>query len=480
LTDRRLVIAGTGSGVGKTTLTIGIMSAFMKKGYTVQGFKCGPDYIDPTYHTAVTGRRSRNLDSWMLSHDTVKEILKRGNVGADISIIEGVMGFFDGKNPKNNQGSTAEISMITESPVILVVNCASMARSAAAIVKGFHCFAEGNNIVGVIANQVGSEGHYKLVKTAIEQECSIPVVGYLKRESEIEIPERHLGLIPSVERGELNPFFDQLGELISETIDIDRLYELSETTTIKVEDSPLFQKKSKPIVRIAVAKDSAFNFYYQENIELLEAYGAECVYFSPLAGDLLPENIQGLYLGGGFPEEFAEDLSKNKDVQRSIREAIEQGLPTLAECGGFMYLTESIQTTEEITYPMVGVIPGKINMQNRLAALGYREIIGEEGNFLLGEEDTAKGHEFHYSTFHPTAEVTYAYQTKGMRGVQQEGYMQGNLVAGYTHVHFASCPRVVERWVQKCLEWKMERATERSTGNLHGEPSRKSERMSNG
>jgi cobyrinic acid a,c-diamide synthase len=465
LSNRRLVIAGTGSGVGKTTLTIGLMSALMKKGYTVQGFKCGPDYIDPSYHTAVTGRRSRNLDSWMLSHDTVKEILKRGSTGADISIIEGVMGFYDGKNPKTNQGSTAEISMLTESPVILVVNCASMARSAAAIVKGFQCFAEGINVVGVIANKVGSEGHYKLVKTAIEQECSIPVIGYLKRETDIEIPERHLGLIPSVERGELDPFFDQLGGLISETVDIEQIYELSQTTPIGIEDSPLFQKKKDSFIRIAVARDSAFNFYYQENMELLEANGAELIYFSPLAGESLPENVDGLYIGGGFPEEFSEDLSKNTLVKRSIREAIEQGLPTLAECGGFMFLTDSIQTTEGITYPMVGVIPGEIIMQNRLAALGYREIVGEEGNFLLEEGDAAKGHEFHYSTFHPDSEeVPYAYQTKGMRGVQQEGYMQGNLVAGYTHIHFASCPRVVENWVHKCSEWKIKQGSRTTLG----------------
>jgi cobyrinic acid a,c-diamide synthase len=468
LPNRRLVIAGTGSGVGKTTLTIGLMSAFMKKGYTVQGFKCGPDYIDPTYHTAVTGRQSRNLDSWMLPHDTVKEILKRGSQGADISIIEGVMGFFDGKNPTNNQGTTAEISVITESPVVLVVNCAAMARSAAAIVKGFQCFAEDVQIAAVIANQVGSEGHYNLVKEAIEQECSIPVVGYLKRELDIEIPERHLGLIPSIERGELDTFFDQLGGLILETVDIDKLYELSKTTPITIEDSPLFRKRERQDVRIAVAQDAAFNFYYQENLELLEAYGAELVYFSPLAGEVLPSGCTGLYIGGGFPEEFAEDLSHNEGVKESIRKAFLQGLPTLAECGGFMYLSDSIQTTEGTHHPMVGIIPGEIKMQNRLAALGYREIVGEKGNFLLDEGDIAKGHEFHYSTFHPTAEVNYAYQTKGMRGTQQEGYMKGNLVAGYTHFHFASCPKVVESWLQKCLEWKVEQKTVQNTEMKEG------------
>ncbi|MFC3883962.1 cobyrinate a,c-diamide synthase [Bacillus songklensis] len=455
MTERRIVIAGTGSGVGKTTLTIGLMSALRKKGYIVQGFKCGPDYIDPSYHTAVTGRASRNLDSWMLEEETVKEIFVRGSEGADISIIEGVMGFFDGKDPRTNAGSTAEICMMTKSPVLLVVNCASMARSAAAIVKGFQCFADGPNIVGVIANRVGSEGHFRLVKTAIEQECGIPVIGYLKRETEVEIPERHLGLIPSIERGELDSFFDHLGELVLETVDLDRLMELSVSEELKIDhSSSLFEKQAAPTVRIAVAKDAAFNFYYPENLEMLEAYGAELVYFSPLAGEALPENVDGLYLGGGFPEEFAAQLSKQTIVRQSLRNAIEDELPTLAECGGFMYLTDEIQTNDGQVFKMVGLIPGKVKMQPELAALGYREITGKAGNFLLQEGKRAKGHEFHYSTFHPDKEIQHAYETKGMRGIKNEGYMDGNLVAGYTHFHFASCPEMMEAWIEKCKRRK--------------------------
>lgn len=457
MSERRIIIAGTGSGVGKTTLTIGLMSALKKKGCTVQGFKCGPDYIDPSYHTAVTGRPSRNLDSWMLQEEIVKEILLRGSEGADLSIIEGVMGFFDGKNPKTNEGSTAHISMITKSPVLLVVNCASMARSAAAIVKGFQCFAEGPRIVGVIANRVGSEGHFKIVKTAIEQECGIPVIGYLKREMEVEIPERHLGLIPSIERGELDSFFDRLGELVLETIDVDKLMELSEAERLTVnQTNSLFEKRVEPMVRIAVAKDSAFNFYYRENLEMLEANGAEIVCFSPLAGEALPERIDGLYLGGGFPEEFAEKLANDTTLKQSLRKAIENGLPTLAECGGFMYLTDEIETNDGQRFEMAGIIPGKVKMQKKLAALGYREISGKNGNFLLPEGKQARGHEFHYSTFHPDEEdIPYAYETKGMRGVKPEGYVKGNLVAGYTHFHFASCPEMVEAWIMKCKERKI-------------------------
>ncbi|OEH93125.1 cobyrinate a,c-diamide synthase [Bacillus solimangrovi] len=455
MSERRIVIAGTGSGVGKTTITLGIMAAMQQQGYTVQGFKCGPDYIDPTYHTAVTGRKSRNLDSWMLSHDVVKDIYNHGSEGADISIIEGVMGFYDGKNPKSDAGSTAEISVLTDSPVILVVNCASMARSAAAIVKGFQCLSTEPNIVGVIANRVGSEGHYKLVKAAIEQECNVPVVGYLKREQEIEIPERHLGLVPSIERGELNGFFNSLGNLVSETVDIEKLYELSLTNELQSVSNSMFAPAQTKDLRIAVAHDAAFNFYYKENLELLEAQGAKVEFFSPLNGDVVPDEVDGLYLGGGFPEEFAEQLAKNDDVKQSIQDCIEGGMPTLAECGGFMYLTEAIETTEGHRFPMVGLLPGIVKMQHKRAALGYRVITGSEDNFLLSSNAEAKGHEFHYSTYQCLEPLSYAYKTKGMRGIKEEGALRFNLVAGYTHLHFASCPEIVTNWLDKCRERKM-------------------------
>ncbi|PAV28032.1 cobyrinic acid a,c-diamide synthase [Virgibacillus profundi] len=450
-----MVIAGTGSGVGKTTLTIGIMSALKKRGLEVQGFKCGPDFIDPTYHRAVTNRISRNLDSWMLTEDSLLDIFTHGSKNTDISIIEGVMGFFDGKSPETNEGSTAEIGMLTKSPVVLVVNCSSMARSAAAIVKGFQSFAEGTNIAGVIANSVGSEGHYQLVKTAIEQECAIPVLGYLKRELAIEIPERNLGLIPSIERGDLDSLFDKLGDLVLETVDINKLLELSVVKPLAETNGPsLFDKKKEASVRIAVAKDAAFNFYYPENLEMLEANGVEIDYFSPLANDALPDNVDGLYLGGGFPEEFAHKLASNHKTKQSVKAAIDNGLPTLAECGGFMYLTESIETKEKIKHKMTGIIPGEIQMQSRLTAIGYREIKGQNGNFLL-RNSMAKGHEFHYSTFRETGdEIQPAYELKSRRGNQKEGYLIRNLVAGFTYTHFASSPSIVENWIEKCLETK--------------------------
>jgi cobyrinic acid a,c-diamide synthase len=455
--QRRIVIAGTGSGVGKTTLTIGLMAAMQRKGLVVQGFKCGPDYIDPTYHSAVTGRISRNLDSWMLPSEVVKETFVRGSQGADLSIIEGVAGLFDGKNPRTNEGSTAEISIITKSPVLLILNCQSTARSAAAVVKGFQTFARGVHIVGVIANKVGSFGHFQLIQEAVEQECQIPVIGYLQRNDQLSIPERHLGLIPSIERGELNSLFDSLAEQITASIDLDRLLDLAIAEPLSVESCLFGPAREGKRVRIAVAKDAAFHFYYPENLELLEVHGAECVYFSPLAGEALPDGVDGLYLGGGFPEEFAEALANQEEVKDSIRMAIEGGLPTLAECGGFMYLADGIVTRDGSYYPMIGIFAGTVRMQSKLAALGYREVWGLPGNFLFAEGQTARGHEFHYSCFEgEEGKDQSAYEVKGRNVMQQEGYLYKNVVAGYTHLHFASQPSIVKAWIKKCREVRMD------------------------
>jgi len=454
MVQRRIVIAGTESGVGKTTVTIGLMSAFSQNGYIVQGFKCGPDYIDPTYHTAVTNRPSRNLDSWMLKEHVLKEILWNGSKGADLSIIEGVMGFYDGYNAHSNKGSTAELSMITQSPVLLVINGEGLARSAAAIIKGFQVFEKEVNIVGVIVNRVGSKGHYQLLKEAIESECQIPVVGYMKCHDNLKIPERHLGLIPSIQRGELNSFFEKLGQVIAETVNLEKIYELSEAPSIELPSHSIFQQKSSPKVKIAIAKDEAFHFYYPENLELLKLNGAELIYFSPLNGETIPNDVCGLYIGGGFPEEFSEQLAKNEDVKVSIKSAILKGIPTLAECGGFMYLTKSIQTTDGNEHKMVGVIPGKVKMHNSLMTIGYREIEGEIGNFLLPKGWKARGHEYHYSTFETEDKIKYAYRTKGYQKEENEGYLNGNLIAGYTHIHFASCTEMVKNWIQQCILWK--------------------------
>ena len=446
----RFVIAGTGSGVGKTTLTVGLMKALMNKRLRVQGFKCGPDYIDPTYHTAVTNRTSRNIDSWMLSHDVVRTIVSRASEQADVAIIEGVMGFYDGKSPLSDEGSTAEISRITSSPVILVVNAASMARSVAAIVKGFQTLSPDVNIVGVIANQLGSKSHYDIVKAAIEQECHVPVIGYLLKGAVPPLPSRHLGLVPAIERGDLDQYFEELAQAIEETVDLDLLLSLTEAPVLE-QTSTIFEQHKNVEVHLAIAKDEAFNFYYPENLELLQAHGAVLHYFSPLRNEPVPEIAQGLYIGGGFPEEFAEQLAKNEQTKESIRQAIADGIPTLAECGGFMYCTEAIERRDGQQFNMLGIIPGKVVMQDKLAALGYREITGVDGNFFINADQQAKGHEFHYSTYQGEHDYP-AYFSKGRFRAQQEGYLYKNLVAGYTHFHFASNPKIIKNWLQACLE----------------------------
>lgn len=443
----RFVIAGTGSGVGKTTFTIGLLAALKRRGKTVQGFKCGPDYIDPTYHTAVTGRPSRNIDSFMFSDEAVRDVVARASADADVAVIEGVMGFYDGKSPLDDKGSTADISVITESPVILIVNAASMARSVAAIVKGFQTLSDKPNIVGVIVNQLGSESHYNIVKTAIEQECHIPVLGYLKKNAVLTVPSRHLGLVPAIERGELADFFNTLADAIEENIDIDKLLTVTKAPKLKKVASVFDDNVARRAV-IAVARDAAFNFYYEENLAILRARGAELKFFSPLANEPVPADAQGLYLGGGFPEEYAATLAQNTIANDAIKQAIARGVVTLAECGGYMYLTEAITTTSGERIPMLGIIAGEVAMQQKLAALGYREIFGRKGNFLLGETEEARGHEFHYSKY--TGEQQPAYATKGRFGKKEEGYLTPTLVAGYAHFHFLSNPAMADNWLTAC------------------------------
>ncbi|MER2114069.1 MAG: cobyrinic acid a,c-diamide synthase, partial [Solibacillus isronensis] len=260
-----------------------------------------------------------------------------------------------------------------------------------------------------------------------------------------------LGLVPAIERGELDPYFDELAEAIEATVDLDLLLQVTKAAELD-QTSKIFESlDNTQEIHLAVAKDAAFNFYYEENFELLKANGAKLHFFSPLDNEPVPEQVQGLYIGGGFPEEFADKLAQNEQAKNSIKLAIEKGIPTLAECGGFMYLTEEIFNREGNGYKMLGVIPGIVRMQNKLAALGYREITGVEGNFLIGEQEFAKGHEFHYSVYEGNHE-TPAYFTKGRFGAKQEGYSHGNLVAGYTHFHFASNPQLVKNWLAACLE----------------------------
>ncbi|WP_379133108.1 cobyrinate a,c-diamide synthase [Paenibacillus sp. sgz500958] len=483
----RLIIAGTGSGSGKTTVTLGLMRAFAKRGLQVQGFKCGPDYIDPAYHAAATGRTSYNLDSWMTDIPYMQMSFLRHSESADISIIEGVMGLYDGKEAEGLLGSTAEIAIATGSPVLLVVDVRSMGRSAAAIVLGFQQLEPGVHIAAVFVNRCGSSSHYKTVKQAIESACGVPVIGWLRRESELNIPERHLGLLPAVERGELEPLFELAAERLAEGTDLELLLEIARsapamkspyagvdfgpgTKEVPSEQLPLSPPAlNAPAILapdiaaapvIAVARDAAFNFYYEDNLEQLVRAGARIIEFSPLNGDGVPEETDGLYLGGGFPEEFAATLSENTVFMQGLQTAADKGMPIYAECGGYMVLARTLTDRNGLTYNMAGLIPAHAVMQQRRAALGYREVTAMEDCLLLRKGERLRGHEFHYSVMHYEEKLprSFAYISQGRSGKEPEGYMQGQLLGAYFHAHLASHAPSAYRFVEACRLYRNGRA----------------------
>lgn len=489
----RVVVAGVQSGVGKTTLATGIMAALRRRGYQVQGFKVGPDYIDPGYHTAATGRISRNLDGWMLSGPTLRELFIKATAEADIAVIEGVMGLYDGLGRRGGVASTAHIARELKSPVVLVVDAKGMSTSAAAVALGYKQFDRQVDLRGVIFNRVGGEGHYRLLQEAVEKETGLRALGYLPEVAELSLPERHLGLLSAAEKRELAGFLKRLAEVVTATVDLQGLVEIAqEAPPLEVsqqKETPQFAGKSRgrEKVRIAVAKDEAFNFYYQDGLEVLEAYGAEIVFFSPLHDKALPDGIQGLYIGGGFPEMFLEQLAGNHKMRDNVATAFYQGLPIYAECGGLMYLAQEIIDFAGQRYPMVGVVPGKARMQKKAVALGYAEAEVITDNLLARRGEIVRGHQFHWSTLEEVSPfVLPAYRLTAARTVvragegveevggkaprgnvsekkenekreekkEQEGIVLGNLLASYLHVHFAGCPRLAQNFVESCRRYQ--------------------------
>ncbi|AOT72377.1 cobyrinate a,c-diamide synthase [Geosporobacter ferrireducens] len=452
----RFVLAGTQSGVGKTTISIGIMAALKKKGYRVQAFKVGPDYIDPAFHSFVTGNASRNLDGWMLEEAVVRELFVKNAYGKDIAVIEGVMGLYDGFGIEKDQGSTAHISKILNAPVILIINGNGMSASAAAQVLGYKAFDPDVNIQGVIINNLSGEKHYELLKAAIERYTGIPCLGYMKNNSAIQLKSRHLGLIPSVEVEDLRKKIDEIGDMVGETIDLDRLMETSKNTK-SLQSVQYFSKENAAIdqVHIGVALDKAFNFYYKDNLDLLEELGAKLIYFSPLEDEKLPENIHGLYFGGGFPEVFADQLEKNFTMRQDIKNLVDLGIPTYAECGGLMYLTEAITTLEGKRHEMVGIFEAETTMTNRLQRFGYVEVNIEKPCVISHIPVRVKGHEFHRSIITSPQNADYGYQVVKKRSGEPVnswhcGLLKQNVLAGYAHIHFYNHKELAKDFIENC------------------------------
>ena len=441
------IIAGTNSGVGKTTISIGIMAALKARGLKVQPFKVGPDFIDPAYHRHVTGRVSRNLDCWMMGKRAVTDAYARAGADADIAVIEGVMGLFDGVGKSGREGSTAEIATLTGAPVVLVVDARSMAGSAAAVVKGFELLDPGVKIAGVILNRVGSKRHEELLRQSIKRHCKAKVIGVMPKDEGLDIPSRHLGLTTDVASILSKKFMRKLTAAVEASIDFDLLTKIARAAKKTEAPAPIRMAEKK--ARLAVAMDEAFCFYYRDNLDLLESFGVEIVPFSPLKDGGLPEGVHGVYIGGGYPEMYARGLAFNDFVKHDIRAAAGMGLPIYAECGGLMYLTEGITDTEGVFFPMAGILPTRATMLPKRKALGYREVEVKAEGTIFPAGKKARGHEFHYSEIGPfrhsreggnpdLIKQVYSVTKPGDEKEEREGYGKGSVLASYVHLHFAS------------------------------------------
>ncbi|NJN65602.1 MAG: cobyrinate a,c-diamide synthase [Chloroflexaceae bacterium] len=450
----RLLLAAPMSGSGKTTVMAGLVAAFAARGLRVAPFKVGPDYIDPSYHTLAAGRACHNLDAWMLPSDLVPLLLARHTHDADLALIEGAMGLFDGYSGSDDTASSAHVARLTDTPVLLVLDVRAQARTAAALVQGLSDFDPRLRVAGVILNRVGSPKHARMVTAAIEQHVGLPVLGALHRNETLHLPERHLGLVPTAEPGRWRAWLEQARALVTEQIDLTRVFELARTApsllpSLFLIPGPPPPAHGSPSPVIAVAQDAAFSFRYQDNLDLLREAGAALAFFSPLADTALPCNTQALYLCGGFPELYAADLAGNTAMREQIRQAAAAGIPIYAECGGLMYLTETLLDGAGKAYPMVGVLPGRSRMTEHLT-LGYRTIQASGTNWLLPAGETLRGHEFHYSTWERTPDIPPActiLPDEWHSEPRPDGALVSRVLASYVHLHFLACPELAARLV---------------------------------
>ena len=448
---RGLLVSGTASGVGKTTVALAIMAALRRRGLAVQPFKCGPDFLDTAHHTRVCGRSARNLDTWMLSCDANRSVLWTAARGADAIVAEGMMGLFDGKSGAAENGSSAEIAKLLQLPVVLVVDAAKSARSVAAVVLGFEMFDPELRLAGVVLNRVAGQRHFEMLRDAIDASCKTKVFGWLPIEPVITIPERHLGLYGAAEQppeGQ-DAAIDAFAALAERHIDLDGLLnlqcglEMSEGGSERTVNS-----QSNHMVRIGVPSDHAFSFYYEDNLDLLREQGAEIVRFSPLDDDSLPSGLDALYLGGGYPELHAERLSGNREMLEEVRAFAASGKPVYAECGGMLYLSQGLSVDGE-SYPMAGALPLSMQMTDRLVQFGYVTVEFTK-DCLLGPKGTLiRGHSFHYSRVASQGEVGTSYHVQySLSGKEEmEGFQLGNVLASYIHLHFRANPAVAENFV---------------------------------
>ncbi|WP_204138628.1 cobyrinate a,c-diamide synthase [Halomicronema sp. CCY15110] len=471
-----LIIAGDRSSSGKTTVTMALLSALRQRGITVQAFKVGPDYIDPMFHRAITGRPAYNLDPVLTSERYVQQCFQSHGATATHAIVEGVMGLFDGAGG-TDWASTAHIARLLGCPVLLVVDCARLSRSLAAIVHGYQTLDPQVQIAGVVLNRVGSDRHLAMLKAAIVP-LNLPVLGVLRRDAAVTLPDRHLGLVPTDELPDLPQRFQHLAALGKQCFDWPALEGVLQDST-KVTPPPQYQSAdSSPLLpssespeaataksdnpssairplKIGIARDRAFNFYYEDNLAYLTGLGAELIPFSPLADEILPPALSGLLLGGGFPEMFAETLAQNVAMRQAIAQALAVGLPTYAECGGLMYLCESLVDLAGRSWPMVGAIPATTTMTGKLT-LGYRQVTVRQTSAVATVGQCYWGHEFHRSAIAPTpvaplsALTTFPLPGEAAGSAGTDGWGTATLHAAYVHVHWGGQPTLAQQFVAQC------------------------------
>jgi len=445
------VIAGVRSGVGKTTIASGIMGALTRRGYRVQPFKAGPDYIDPSYHQVACGVPCRNLDTWLLPHGVVVELFQRATSGRDIAVIEGVMGLYDGHSSLNEDGSTAELAKLLGAPVVLVADASKVARSVAAEVLGFQHFDPQVRIAGVVLNGVSTLRHLEFCRPQIEATTGLPVLGYMPYRDDLRQPERHLGLIPTVEGTVVREWYDRLIAQVEETIDLERILHIAADAHTPAAEPIIYPYESRSKrAAIAVAMDRAFSFYYKDSLDLLEAWGAELLPFSPMEDARLPEGAGGVYIGGGFPELYARELAENVAMKESVREAARRGIPIYAECGGLMYLGESLTDFQGVRHELVGLIPVSSSMPGSRLVLGYREVEALADGPTLRRGHRVRGHEFHWSIQEGTPSARSAAYTVLNQEGRLEGFRLGSVWASYIHIHLGSDPSLAPRFVEMC------------------------------
>lgn len=443
-----LVVAGERSGVGKTTVTLAMLSYLGRQGDRVQSFKVGPDYIDPMFHHFVTGRPCRNLDPVLTSEPYVQQCFAQQTQAVTHALVEGVMGLFDGAAGRSDFASTAHIARLLELPLVLVLDCGRLSHSIAALVHGYRSFDPRLQFAGVILNRVGSDRHLDLLRSALEP-LHIPILGVLRRQEAITIPDRHLGLVPTVELPELRAVVDRLAELAADWFDWPQLLPLLQVDP-RSPDSSDFPEPRIP-VRLAIAQDPAFSFYYADNLDSLQALGAELLPWSPLQDSWLPEGCQGLYLGGGFPEVFAAALAANVMARDAVRSAIQAGMPTYAECGGLMYLSQAITDFSGQSFPMVGLLPTEAVMGQRLT-LGYRQAIAQRDTPLLRQTQTVWGHEFHRSQISSAPDRPVYQFVHPNQAAYPEGWQAQSLHASYLHLHWGDRWELPRRFLRHCCQ----------------------------